>query len=115
MSPRPKRAYRTGPVRGRLLSRVEVNPETECWEWTGPLLHNGYGRFHINGKQVKAHRASYEEHKGPIPEGLLVCHACDNRKCINPEHLWLGTAKDNAVDRQLKGRGRGRVWPHYHY
>lgn len=71
-----------------------------CWLWAGPLLPNGYGRF---GKST-AHRKSWELHHGPIPAGLYVCHSCDVPACVNPGHLWLGTAADNRHDCDAKGR-----------
>lgn len=83
-----------------------------CWVWTGHLSETGYGKIRYNGVQWKAHRASYVAFVGEIPEGLFVCHACDNPKCVRPDHLWLGTAKDNVRDMLDKGRGQkaGRVY-----
>lgn len=71
-----------------------------CWEWTGGLK-DGYGNFRIN---IRAHRWVWEQANGPIPVGLVVCHHCDNRKCVRLDHLFLGTLVDNVQDRHQKGR-----------
>lgn len=78
-----------------------------CWEWTRSLRSNGYGQLRWKERaNISAHRLSYILSKGPIPDGMLVCHTCDNRKCINPDHLFLGTYQDNHDDMILKGRKR---------
>jgi hypothetical protein len=86
----------------------KVNFTSNCWEWTGTKYRGGYGHFRrqINGEWVmaKAHRYSYEVHKGPIPDGLLILHSCDNPSCVNPAHLRAGTAKENVQDMIKKGR-----------
>lgn len=90
-------------VATRFFEKVEKGPG--CWEWQGPKNGpKGYGLIEIDGKKVLAHRWSYEHHKGPIEHGLYVCHECDNPKCVNPSHLWLGTARDNIQDAITKGR-----------
>ena len=81
-------------------------PDTECWEWTSYRNRvQGYGRLHHNGKDHKAHRVSYALANGPIPDGLVVRHKCDNPPCVNPAHLELGTQADNVADRVARSRG----------
>lgn len=93
------------PVDARLRSRIELDAN-KCWIWCGSKTRDGYGVLGIGrGHQVRAHRASFAAYKGPIPSGAQVCHSCDVPLCINPDHLFLGTAKDNAVDMRRKGRG----------
>src|SRR5262245_58279388 len=81
-----------------------------CWLWDGSYSGGGYGTFYVGGrlKQMPAHRFSYEVHKGPIPEGLFVCHHCDVRECVNPDHLFVGTQSDNIQDMLIKKRGNPR-------
>lgn len=84
--------------------RSKLNPETGCIEWALHINMGGYGTLKHNRKQQMAHRASWERLNGPIPNGKIVCHKCDNRKCINPDHLFLGTTQDNVNDKMQKGR-----------
>ena len=91
------------PVAKRLLDRIEI--VGDCWIFTGPTTSDGYGAIGVGRrKQLRAHRASFEEFVGHIPKGALVCHKCDTPRCINPEHLFLGTPKDNTQDMIKKGR-----------
>ena len=82
--------------------------ESGCWEWpTGPR-RGGYAEVLVRGKKRRLHRVSYEEFKGPIPKGKRICHHCDNPRCVNPGHLYIGTAADNAND--VKERGNPRSY-----
>lgn len=89
-----------------LKSHAEYNAATGCWLWSGAKYKNGYGHVKLprSRKTTGAHRRSWMEFYGPIPEGMYVCHKCDVRLCINPDHLFLGTAKDNLQDCSAKGR-----------
>lgn len=90
-------------VHDRFFSRIEFDPNGGCWLWLGSLNY-GYGNFSIGYKTVRAHRFSYEMHPGEIPDGLCVCHKCDVRCCMNPNHFFLGTNGDNMADKTAKGR-----------
>lgn len=91
-------------VSQRFWSKVQKQADG-CWQWIGVKTSGGYGKFAISGKQVLAHRYSYEYHIGPIPEGLIVRHyVCDNAACVNPDHLKIGTKAENTQDLKLSGR-----------
>ena len=84
---------------------AKVKKQDGCWEWQGSKMANGYGQCGHGGY---AHRYSYEINKGPIPDGLFVRHSCDNRACVNPTHLDVGTQVDNMADMFARKRGVGR-------
>lgn len=81
---------------------AKVEKGDGCWNWTAANVR-GYGRISINNRMFRAHRVSYEMHRGPIPEGLEICHRCDNPRCVRPDHLFVGTRSDNIRDRVAKG------------
>lgn len=88
----------------RLLNRRVINSETGCWEWHGHSLPSGYGLYTHKKKTFIVHRLSYETFVGPIPDGMFVCHHCDNPRCFRPECLFLGTREDNTNDMLSKER-----------
>lgn len=100
-------------AREKALFLKSKTKETDsgCWEWQGPL-YKGYSRVarSIHPSRIGS-RAMYEAVIGPIPKGRMVCHSCDNPACINPEHLWYGTNKENQDDKIAKGRARGGSLP----
>lgn len=97
------RTNRTIPADIRFWSKVDQSGE--CWIWTGALHWRGYGLFGLRpGVLRRAHRISWELTNGPIPDGLWVLHKCDNRPCVRPSYLFLGTVQDNTDDRQRKSR-----------
>lgn len=85
-----------------------VTPSDGCWLWQGRRIPTGYGYMYDpeTGTTMGAHRISYELHRGPIAAGLCVCHTCDTPACVNPDHLWLGTRRQNSQDMCKKGRCR---------
>lgn len=91
-----------------VAARLEANsipePNSGCRLWVGQYNVNGYGRISVRGKKTGAHRAAYEVAHGAIPTGKDVCHKCDVRGCVNPDHLWLGSRADNLADMRAKGR-----------
>lgn len=96
------------PLKDRLLSRVRKT--SGCWLWTSKSNTRGYGQIRSpDGKPMLAHRASWDVHNGPIPDGMCVLHKCDNPKCVRPDHLFLGNQQSNMDDMREKGRGRPGV------
>jgi DNA-binding transcriptional regulator YiaG len=96
----------------RFWGKVQLLDPTACWNWTGSVDKAGYGQLYLAGKQRKAHRVAWQlENMEPIPDGMEVCHRCDNRRCCNPAHLWLGTHQQNMNDavtkRRLGRHGKG--------
>ncbi len=107
-------ARRITPLALRFFPKVRKTPR--CWLWTGSRYPNGYGYVYLGpepgrarGRYEAAHRVSWRLHKGEVPVGLRVLHKCDNRQCVRPGHLFLGTSQDNSVDMVKKGRGVTRL------
>lgn len=101
------------PVLERFQKKFEIDTETECWNWTAAIKTKGYGAFALGDGKVAelSHRAAYKLYIGPIPDGpgyhgICVLHRCDNRKCVNPKHLFLGSHQDNMDDMKKKNRAR---------
>lgn len=100
------------PIEIRLLEKVKISPESGCFEWGGYKDKDGYGIINVRGKNKKAHRLAYLEEYGIIDKDLLVIHTCDNRCCVNPNHLIQGTHNDNVQDMMKKGRHVSGGKPH---
>jgi len=103
-----KAEYRHRTTEAKFSEKYIPEPNSGCWLWLGSLTKN-YGKMGVRVerniyKTMYAHQVSYLIHNGPIPDGLDVCHTCDVPICVNPDHLWLGTAKDNLQDMKEKGR-----------
>lgn len=104
-------------VEERFWSKVDRREPQECWTWQGAHGQKAgrqqYGTFNMGDRYVGAHRAAYILHHGAEPgPGMMVCHRCDNPRCVNPGHLFLGTAAENQRDKALKGRAKKAGRPH---
>lgn len=99
------------PPRKPIAQRIEANTARrgECLIWSGSKTRDGYGVLSIGRRQFRAHRVSYEHYNGLIPDGMLVCHRCDTPLCVEPKHLFLGSAKANTADMHDKGRATRRT------
>ncbi len=97
--------HSTTPPADRFWSKVQKSDDPNaCWEWTGGKHPFGYGVFYLSGRLISAHRAAWLLSQGPIPDGLFICHRCDNPSCVRPDHLFTGTHRENMADMVGKNR-----------
>lgn len=97
------------PVAERFWEKVNIGKPDECWNWIASVGSAGRGVFGVRGKHYVAPRMAWILTNGEIPEGMFICHTCDNGLCCNPNHLYVGTPSDNAKDREERGRGNRRI------
>jgi hypothetical protein len=97
-------------LKDKMNSSIRINKETGCHEWVGGVNQYNYGYIYYRTKNYAAHRLSYAIHKGNIGPGQFVCHSCDIRSCVNPDHLWIGTSKENQQDHSNKKRKYSKIW-----
>lgn len=100
------RTGKKGRLADQLWAKVQKAGPDECWPWIAAKYRKGYGHLNDLGRTKAAHRVAWELTNGAIPDGMFVCHHCDNPSCCNPAHLFLGSAKDNTLDMIRKGRHR---------
>jgi hypothetical protein len=92
------------PLSERISRRAEPDLNSGCLLWSGAVSNRGYGVICVDNRPRAAHRVAYEVHRGPIPDGMILLHSCDTPSCVNPDHLRVGTVKDNTADMMAKGR-----------
>lgn len=93
------------PIKRKFFAKIDSMQAGECWNWDGTVSMYDYGHFYVNGVCKRAHRISWEIYYGKIPKDKMVLHKCDNRRCVNPSHLYLGDNSDNMKDRSNRNSG----------